>query len=117
MHTALDDVTFDIRPGETVGLLGPNGTGKSTLLRVLTGVTAATKGSVATQGRVGAVLELGTGFYDELTAYDNTFLNAQLLGMTRRDVFRKLDEIFGFAELQDFVHAPMRQYSFGMRLR
>jgi ABC-type polysaccharide/polyol phosphate transport system ATPase subunit len=117
MLTALDDVTFDIKAGETVGLLGPNGTGKSTLLRVITGVTAPTSGAVSATGRVGAVLELGTGFYDELTAYDNTYLNAQLLGMTRREVTRKFDDIFNFAELQGFVQAPMRQFSFGMRLR
>ena len=117
MLTALEDVSFQIGAGEAVGLLGPNGTGKTTLLRILTGVTVPTRGSVAVQGRVGPVLELGTGFYDELTAYDNTFLNAQLLGMTRREVLDRFDEIFGFAELEDFVHAPMRQFSFGMRLR
>ena len=115
--TALEDVSFRIEPGETVGLIGPNGTGKSTLLRILTGVTVPSSGRVRSAGRMAAVLELGSGFYDELTAYDNTFLNAQLLGMSRTEVKRKLDEIFGFAELQDFVHAPMRQYSFGMRLR
>lgn len=115
--TALTDVSFRIRQGETVGLVGPNGTGKSTLLRILTGVTVPTQGQVHATGRIAAVLELGSGFYDELTAYHNTFLNAQLLGMTRREVLARLDEIFGFAELQDFVHAPMRQYSFGMRLR
>lgn len=117
MLTALQDVSFGIGAGEAVGLLGPNGTGKSTLLRILTGVTVPTRGTVSVNGRVGPVLELGTGFYDELTAYDNTFLNAQLLGMTRREVLERFDEIFGFAELQDFVHAPMRQFSFGMRLR
>lgn len=117
MLTALDDVSFRIEPGETAGLLGPNGTGKSTLLRILTGITAASRGHVAVTGRVAGVLELGSSFHDELTAYDNTFLSAQLLGMTRREVHTKLDDIFGFAELTDFVHVPMRQYSFGMRLR
>src|SRR5262245_30299187 len=86
MLTALEDVSFAIAPGESVGLLGPNGTGKSTLLRILTGITAATRGTVATGGRIAGVLDLGSGFYDELSAYHNTFLNAQLLGMTRREV-------------------------------
>ncbi|MGQ0636230.1 MAG: ABC transporter ATP-binding protein [Planctomycetaceae bacterium] len=117
MLTALSDITFQIAPGESVGLLGPNGTGKSTLLRVLTRITAPTKGRVTTGGRIAGVLELGSGFYDELNAYDNTYLNAQLLGMTRRETTRKLDAIFAFAELADFVHAPLSQFSFGMRLR
>lgn len=113
----LNNVSFRIEPGESVGLIGPNGTGKSTLLRILTGVTAATRGAVQSGGRIAGVLDLGSGFYDELSAYHNTFLNAQLLGMTRREVERKLDEIFAFAELQDFMHAPVSQFSFGMRLR
>jgi ABC-type polysaccharide/polyol phosphate transport system ATPase subunit len=117
MLTALDDVTFRIEPGESVGLIGPNGTGKSTLLRILTGITQATRGEVSTGGRIAGVLDLGSGFYDELSAYHNTYLNAQLLGMTRAEVDRKLGEIFSFAELNDFVHAPVSQFSFGMRLR
>lgn len=117
MHQALDDVSFRVEPGESVGLIGPNGTGKSTLLRILTGITAATRGSIATGGRIAGVLDLGSGFYDELSAYHNTYLNAQLLGMTRQEVDRKFDDIFAFAELQDFVHAPVSQFSFGMRLR
>lgn len=117
MLRALDDVSFRIAPGEAVGLLGPNGTGKSTLLRVLTGITAPTHGRVATGGRIAGVLELGSGFYEELNAYDNTLLNAQLLGMTRREALGKLDAIFAFAELCGFVEAPLSQFSFGMRLR
>jgi ABC-2 type transport system ATP-binding protein len=117
MLKPLDDVSFRIEPGESVGLIGPNGTGKSTLLRILTGITAATRGTVRTGGRIAGVLDLGSGFYDELSAYHNTFLNAQLLGMTRREVERKLDGIFAFAELHDFMHAPVSQFSFGMRLR
>src|SRR5262245_44754111 len=117
MHQALDDVSFLVQPGESVGLIGPNGTGKSTLLRILTGITAATRGSIATGARIAGVLDLGSGFYDELSAYHNTYLNAQLLGMTRQEVERKFDDIFAFAELQDFVHAPVSQFSFGMRLR
>jgi len=117
MHSALDDVSFRVDRGESVGLIGPNGTGKSTLLRILTGITAATRGSISTGGRIAGVLDLGSGFYDELSAYHNTYLNAQLLGMTRKEVQRKFDDIFAFAELQDFVHAPVSQFSFGMRLR
>lgn len=117
MHTALDDVSFAIKAGESVGLIGSNGTGKSTLLRILTGITAPTRGSSQAAGRIAGVLDLGSGFYDELSAYHNTYLNAQLLGMTRSEVDRKFDEIFAFAELEDFVHAPVSQFSFGMRLR
>lgn len=117
MITPLEGVSLAIEPGESVGLIGPNGAGKSTLLRILTGITAATAGAVATGGRIAGVLDLGSGFYDELSAYHNTFLNAQLLGMTRGEVQRKLDSIFEFAELTDFVHAPVSQFSFGMRLR
>jgi ABC-type polysaccharide/polyol phosphate transport system ATPase subunit len=117
MLRPLDDVSFQIEPGESVALIGPNGTGKSTLLRILTGITAATCGKVQTGGRIAGVLDLGSGFYDELSAYHNTFLNAQLLGMTRHEVEQKLDSIFDFAELRDFLHAPVSQFSFGMRLR
>jgi len=100
-----------------VALIGANGTGKSTLLRILSGITAPTHGRVQTGGRLAGVLELGSGFYDELTALDNTFLNAQLLGLSRRQTRHKLEQIFAFAELEDFMHAPMGQFSFGMRLR
>jgi ABC-type polysaccharide/polyol phosphate transport system ATPase subunit len=115
--TALEDVSFQVQPGEAVALIGANGTGKSTLLRILSGITAATRGRALAGGRLAGVLELGSGFYDELTALDNTFLNAQLLGMSRRQVKQQLDSIFAFAELEDFMHAPMGQFSFGMRLR
>ncbi|MCY2965696.1 MAG: ATP-binding cassette domain-containing protein, partial [Planctomycetota bacterium] len=108
---ALSDVSFSIAPGESVGLIGPNGTGKSTLLRVLTGITDPTTGTVRHGGRIAGVLDLGSGFYEELNAYENTLLNAQLLGMTRREALAKIDEIFQFAELNDFRHAPMGQFS------
>ena len=117
MLQVLDGVSFSIAPGECVGLMGPNGTGKSTLLRILTGITAPTGGQVGHGGRVAAVLDLGSGFYEELNARENTLLNAQLLGMGRAEAHEKLDEIFRFAELQGFRDAPMGQYSFGMRLR
>jgi ABC-type polysaccharide/polyol phosphate transport system ATPase subunit len=114
---ALDQISFSIAPGETVGLIGPNGTGKSTLLRILTGITAPTGGEVQHGGRIAGVLDLGSGFYEELTASDNAQLNAQLLGMSREEAEGRMESIFDFAELRDFRHAPMGQYSFGMRLR
>lgn len=115
--TAIDSVSFAIAPGECVGLIGPNGTGKSTLLRILTGITAPTSGRVQTGGRIAGVLDLGSGFYEELNAWENTLLNAQLLGMSRREILAKIGGIFEFAELEGFRHAPLGQFSFGMRLR
>jgi len=117
MLSVLEGVSFAVAPGECVGLMGPNGTGKSTLLRILTGITAPTTGRVNVGGRVAAVLDLGSGFYEELNARENTLLNAQLLGMGREEALGKLDEIFQFAELEGFREAPMGQFSFGMRLR
>lgn len=117
MHTALEEVSFAIDAGQSVGLVGANGTGKSTLLRILTGITAATRGRAQASGRIAGVLDLGSGFYDELSARHNTYLNAQLLGMARGEIERKFESIFAFAELEDFVDAPVSQFSFGMRLR
>jgi ABC-type polysaccharide/polyol phosphate transport system ATPase subunit len=114
---ALRDVSFDVEAGESVAILGPNGAGKSTLLSVIVGVTSATSGSVWCQGRVGALLELGTGFHPDLTGLENIHLNASLLGLGRADVRRKLDSIVAFSELEGFIDEPVRTYSSGMIAR
>lgn len=114
---ALRDVSFDIKHGEVVGLIGYNGAGKSTLLKVLTRITEPTRGRAAIYGRVGSLLEVGTGFHPELTGRENTYLNGAILGMKRAEIDRKFDEIVAFAEIEKFIDTPVKFYSSGMYVR
>ncbi|MFM8395222.1 MAG: ABC transporter ATP-binding protein, partial [Acidobacteriota bacterium] len=114
---ALAGVDFEIKPGEVVGIIGRNGAGKSTLLKVLSRITAPTEGRIEIIGRVGSLLEVGTGFHPELSGRENIFLNGSILGMTRREITRKFDEIVAFAELERFIDTPVKRYSSGMYIR
>src|SRR5262245_27880569 len=114
---ALDDVSFEVQPGECIGLIGRNGAGKSTLLKVLSRITEPTKGRVEMRGRVGSLLEVGTGFHPELTGRENIYLNGSILGMTRQEIARKFDEIVSFAEMERFLDTPVKRYSSGMYVR
>lgn len=114
---ALDEVTFDISAGEAVGVIGRNGAGKSTLLKVLARITTPTRGRAELYGRVGSVLEIGTGFHGELTGRENIYLNGAILGMRRREVGRRFDEIVAFAEVETFLETPLKHYSSGMWMR
>jgi lipopolysaccharide transport system ATP-binding protein len=114
---AVKDVSFAVKPGETVGLIGRNGAGKSTLLKILSRITEPTSGWADIYGRVGSLLEVGTGFHPELTGRENTFLNGAILGMGRREIERKFDEIVAFSEVEKFIDTPLKHYSSGMRLR
>jgi lipopolysaccharide transport system ATP-binding protein len=114
---ALKDVDFGVQPCEVVGVIGRNGAGKSTLLKILSRVTEPTTGRVDLYGRVGSLLEVGTGFHPELTGRENIFLNGAILGMSRREIVRKLDEIIAFAEIDKFVDTPVKRYSSGMYMR
>jgi lipopolysaccharide transport system ATP-binding protein len=114
---ALDDVSFELGHGETLGILGRNGAGKSTLLKILSRVTPPTRGRVRIRGRVGALLEVGTGFNLELTGRENVFLNGAILGMRRAEIQRKFDDIVEFAEVERFIDTPVKRYSSGMYLR
>jgi lipopolysaccharide transport system ATP-binding protein len=114
---ALKDVSFEIRHGEVVGIIGRNGAGKSTLLKILARVTKPTSGFADVKGRMGSLLEVGTGFHGELTGRENTFLNGAILGMTKAEVARKFDEIVAFAEIDKFIDTPVKHYSSGMYLR
>ncbi|MBW1999563.1 MAG: ABC transporter ATP-binding protein [Deltaproteobacteria bacterium] len=114
---ALKDVSFDVKQGEVVGIIGRNGAGKSTLLKVLSKITEPTTGRVELRGRVGSLLEVGTGFHPELTGHENVYLYGAILGMDRWEVTRKFDEIIAFAELEKFVDTPVKRYSSGMYMR
>ena len=114
---ALADVTFDVAPGEVIGIIGRNGAGKSTLLKILSRITEPTKGRVTLNGRVASLLEVGTGFHPELSGRENIFLNAAILGMTRAEIARKFDEIVAFAEVERFLDTPVKRYSSGMYVR
>jgi lipopolysaccharide transport system ATP-binding protein len=114
---ALDSVSFEVKRGEAVGIIGRNGAGKSTLLKILSRVTAPTKGEVKIRGRVASLLEVGTGFHAELTGRENIFLNGAILGMRRTEISRKLDEIVAFAEVEKFIDTPVKRYSSGMYVR
>jgi lipopolysaccharide transport system ATP-binding protein len=114
---ALKDVSFEIKQGEAVGIIGRNGAGKSTLLKVLSRVTEPTEGRVALRGRVASLLEVGTGFHPELTGRENIFLNGAILGMTKAEIKSKFDEIVDFAEIERFSDTPVKHYSSGMYMR
>ena len=114
---ALKDVSFNIESGESVGIIGRNGAGKSTLLKILSRITAPTKGRVKVQGRVGTLLEVGTGFHPELSGRDNIFLNGTILGLSYAEVKKKFDEIVDFSGVERFIDTPVKRYSSGMQVR
>jgi lipopolysaccharide transport system ATP-binding protein len=114
---ALDHVTFDVERGQVLGIIGRNGAGKTTLLKILSRITEPTDGEARIRGRVGSLLEVGTGFHGDLTGRENIFLNGAILGMRRREIERKFDEIVSFAEVERFIDTPVKRYSSGMYLR
>jgi lipopolysaccharide transport system ATP-binding protein len=114
---ALDDVSFEVMPGDTLGVIGRNGAGKSTLLKILSRITPPTKGSITVRGRVASLLEVGTGFHPELSGRENIYLNGSILGMKRAEIGRQFDAILDFAGVGQFVDTPLKHYSSGMQLR
>jgi lipopolysaccharide transport system ATP-binding protein len=114
---ALKNLSFEMKQGEALGIIGHNGAGKSTLLKILSGITDPSEGQALIRGRVGALLEVGTGFHPELSGRENIYLNGAILGMTRQEIEAKFDEIVSFAEVERFIETPVKHYSSGMRLR
>ena len=114
---ALEDISFEVKRGEVIGVIGRNGAGKSTLLKILSRITKPTLGAAEIHGRVGSLLEVGTGFHPELTGRENTFLNGAILGMRKAEIERNFDEIVAFAEIEKFIDTPVKRYSSGMYVR
>jgi len=114
---AIRDINLEVGQGEILGIIGHNGAGKSTLLKILSSITAPTTGSVRLAGRVGSLLEVGTGFHPELTGRENIYLNGAILGMKRIEISKKLDEIIAFSEVEEFIDTPIKRYSSGMKVR
>ena len=114
---ALRDVSFEVKQGEVLGIIGRNGAGKSTLLKLLTRITAPTEGRIDLWGRVGSLLEVGTGFHPELTGRENVYLNGSILGMTRKEIDKQFDAIVDFAGVEKFLDTPVKRYSSGMYVR
>ncbi|HAK56886.1 MAG TPA: hypothetical protein DCP38_15615 [Acidobacteria bacterium] len=115
--SALRDVSLAVPQGQTIGVIGPNGSGKSTLLKLVAGITKPTSGTVSVNGRISALIELGAGFHPEISGRENVFINGIMLGLSKREVTRKFDEIVEFAQLEDFIDAPVKTYSSGMYMR
>lgn len=111
------DVSFEIKKGETVGIVGKNGAGKSTILKLIAGVTYPTSGHVKVNGKVAPLIELGAGFHSELSGYENIFLNGAILGMHKKEIENQIESIIEFSELREFIHMPVKKYSSGMYMR
>lgn len=114
---ALKDVNFSIQKGEAIGIIGKNGSGKSTILKLIAGVIVPTKGEVEIKGKIAPLIELGAGFHPELSGRENIYLNAAIMGVSRREVDEKFDEIVDFAEIREFIDTPVKHYSSGMYMR
>ena len=117
LYLALSDITFDVYPGDSLAIIGRNGAGKSTLLKILSKITPPTKGEITCRGRIASLLEVGTGFHQELTGKENIFLNGSILGLTKKEILQKYDEIVAFAGIEKFLNTPLKRYSSGMQLR